>query len=259
MPPIYDKIGRTYSATRSADPRITEQLIGLLGLTPGAKLLDVGAGTGNYSQALARAGFHVTALEPSQVMRDQGQQHEHLTWTAGVAEELPFEPDTFDGLVMTLCMHHFTDWRMALREAIRVVGDGPIVILSFDPHRDTSFWLYAYFPSFLEQDKQWFPSVSDMASYVRQYLSLTFETFPCPLPPDLQDHFLASGWSQPEIYLKAQYRAGISSFSAVDSDAVQAGLRSLESDLTSGAWDHRYGSCRDTPAFDAGYLYLRIS
>lgn len=258
MPPIYDKIGRTYSATRSADPRITEQLIGLLGLTPGAKLLDVGAGTGNYSQALALAGFRVTALEPSQVMRDQGQQHEHLTWAAGVAEELPFEPDTFDGLVMTLCMHHFSDWRRALNEANRVVGDGPFVFLSFDPYRETGFWLFDYFPAFLEQDKQWFPKITAIATHVQQVLGRTLETVPCPLPSDLQDHFLASGWARPEIYLQSKYRAGISSFSAVDPDAVQQGLRTLEADLESGAWDERYGFCRQAPSLDVGYLYLRI-
>ncbi|MEQ8954056.1 MAG: class I SAM-dependent methyltransferase, partial [Gammaproteobacteria bacterium] len=64
MSAIYDRIGKTYTATRKADPRIARHLKELLQLPPGSRLIDVGAGSGNYSFALAEMGYRITAVEP---------------------------------------------------------------------------------------------------------------------------------------------------------------------------------------------------
>lgn len=42
---VYDEIGRTYSRTRQADPRIAAQIGAALG--DAASVLNVGAGSGN--------------------------------------------------------------------------------------------------------------------------------------------------------------------------------------------------------------------
>ncbi|MEM9282953.1 MAG: class I SAM-dependent methyltransferase [Verrucomicrobiota bacterium] len=107
MPTIYDKIGDSYSQTRQADDRIVDRIIELLDLPSGAHNLDVGAGTGNYSMALADRGFKTTAMEPSPVMSDQAPSHTDVKWIAGSAEALPFESNAFDGAILILCIHHF--------------------------------------------------------------------------------------------------------------------------------------------------------
>lgn len=48
----YDTIGKTYTSTRAADPRITRRLIDLLALPENSSIIDIGAGSGNYSHAL---------------------------------------------------------------------------------------------------------------------------------------------------------------------------------------------------------------
>ena len=65
MPAIYDNIGDAYGQTRRADERIVQRIEDLLGLPGGSRILDVSAGSGNYSLALADRGFEVSALEPS--------------------------------------------------------------------------------------------------------------------------------------------------------------------------------------------------
>ncbi len=258
MTAIYDSIGKSYTATRAADPRITERLVALLGLQVGSKVLDVGAGTGNYSYALAEAGFQVMALEPSKVMRDQGKQHGRLSWMEGIAEDLPFGSRSFDGVVMTLCLHHFTDWKAALREASRVVGAGPIVILSFDPEYESEFWLFDYFPALAEQSQIWFPRVTEMEEFVREQLCGGIQLHRFPLPPDLKDHFAAAGWSRPEIYLDETYRSGISHFSMIDQEQVAKDLERLSDDLKSGRWDQRYGELRNSKSLDVGFIFLKL-
>lgn len=258
MSALYDTIGTGYTATRAADPRITGRLLELLDLQRGSKILDIGAGTGNYSDALAEEGFVVAALEPSKTMREQGKQHERLSWFDGVAENLPFVDARFDGVVMTLSMHHFSDWRLALTEAHRVLGRGPIVILTFDAEFDSPFWLFEYFPAFLEKDREWFPKLKELERFGHDTLKrkTTIDRF--ALPSDLKDHFASAGWARPEIYLDANYRSGISSFSSVDPAKIAAGLAQLDKDLKSGEWDSKYGELRTRASMDVGYVFIKM-
>ena len=75
---LYDVIGRDYNAHRAADPRIVDSLVRLLDLTPGAMLADIGAGTGNYANALAERSFAVIAVEPSSEMRGPAPAHDRI-------------------------------------------------------------------------------------------------------------------------------------------------------------------------------------
>ena len=254
----YDEIGKTYTSTRLADPRISQQLIDLLSLPTGSRIVDVGAGSGNYSLALAVHGFRVTAVEPSAVMREQAQAHRNLSWQAASAESLPFDDAQFDGAVMTLCLHHFVDWRQGLREALRVTGGGPLVIFAFDIEHKANFWLFDYFPDFIEIDRGWSATSEKIAAFVEQDLQSTFESTPFPLPKDLCDHFAAAGWARPEIYLQLRYRSGISSFSKLNKQALDQGLKQLRDDLKNGRWQQKYGSLLDKEFYDRGYVFLSI-
>lgn len=258
MPAIYDEIGKTYTVTRAADPRISNRLIELLNLPKGSSIADVGAGSGNYSLKLAESGFAVTAIEPSQTMRSQSRSHPGLIWHDGVAEDLPFPDGHFDGVTMVLCLHHLNDWKKGLAEALRVVGGGPIVIFGFDIDYKADFWLFNYFPEFVQIDQDWTVGLPRIEDYVKNTLSARFELFSFPLPKDLTDHFLAAGWARPEIYLEAKYRNGISSFSKLDSAALNRGLNSLQEDLQSSAWHEKYGHLLTHETHDRGYLFMKI-
>lgn len=72
---LYNSIGQGYNDTPKSDPRIVETLINLLDLPPGKTLADVGAGTGNYSNAIADKGYEIIAIEPSTVMQSQAVFH----------------------------------------------------------------------------------------------------------------------------------------------------------------------------------------
>ena len=94
----------------------------------------------------------MTALEPSSVMRSQVNADFPCEWVEGVAESLPFSDGAFDGAILILCIHHFTDMAVALTEIERVVPNGPIVIFSYDPEAVETPWLFNYFPAFRDTD-----------------------------------------------------------------------------------------------------------
>jgi len=252
----YDVIGRSYSEVRQADPAILNHLREALSPAGGRRLLDVAAGTGNYSFALADFGWEVTALEPSAVMRAQRKQHPRLTWIAAVAEALPFRTGTFDAVVCVSAMHHLKDRLRAFAEFARVASDGPVVLFTRDPRRAETCWMEEYFPEVWAESHSAYPqqatAVEEMhAATAKQALADPFD-----LPATLSDWFAAAGWNRPEMYLNEHIRAGMSPFARTDASLVNAGVQRLRRDLASGSWDEQYGHLRQQRSFQAGYYFL---
>jgi ubiquinone/menaquinone biosynthesis C-methylase UbiE len=264
---IYDTIGATYTRTRRADPRIVETILRLLDVAEGSVVADVGAGTGNYSNALAEGGrLTVHAIEPSPVMRAQAALHPRVHFLAGSADAIPLPDSAVDGVVSTLAIHHFPDLSRAFHEMARIARPAArIVLFTFDVgDQGTGFggerlWLEDYFPSFYQDDRRAFPPLGEVASLLQTATRRDVEVVPFPLPPDLTDLFLASGWRRPEIYLDPDVQAGISSFALGDPSIISAGLERLREDLDSGDWDVKYGTVRQRDTFDAGYRFLRAA
>jgi ubiquinone/menaquinone biosynthesis C-methylase UbiE len=252
----YDQIGHGYSRTRRADPRIVEQITALLSLPLGSRVVDVGAGTGNYSNAIAAAGYRVVAVEPSAAMRIQAVAYPSVIWRVGLAEGLPLGEGEVNAAICILAFHHFPDHRQALREMRRATGGGPVLLFTFDPRAQRDFWLEDYLPDIGQGDEQLFPSIEFVAAMMEEETGLRTSINPFPLPSDLSDLFLAAGWARPELYLDPQVRAGISAFAVADQSRIAAGVDRLKADLASGAWLRRYGSVLKQRSYDAGYRFV---
>lgn len=252
----YNSIGTSYNATRRADPRIVDRIVALLDLPQGSRILDVGAGTGSYTRELAGRGFMMTALEPSSVMRAQVNADFPCEWVEGVAESLPFSDGTFDGAILILCIHHFTDMAAAFSEIRRVVPNGPIVTFTYDPDEVENPWLFEYFPAFRDQIRQSFPSVNAISECIKS--SDSINATPFPLPHDLADGFAGAAWRYPERYLDKDFRDGTSAFRQLDDVVCRQGLDALQADLESGVWDARFGAIRSLLEYDHGYTFITI-
>ncbi|WP_054939922.1 class I SAM-dependent methyltransferase [Paenibacillus ihuae] len=261
-PAVYDLIGQSYNVTRQADPRITQALIRSLALPAPARILDIGAGTGNYSVELARQGYDVIAVEPSRIMRETGKQHPNLTWAEGFAEQLPLEDNAVDGIISTLAMHHFSDLYQAFREMVRVTSaTGRIVIFAADPRLcpDDSCWLKEYFRPVILQSYQAYQPIGNIVHTLQEAASHNVELVDFPVPHDITDSFFASAWRRPELYLDKEFRAGVSPLADCPDDMLQPLLERLETDLSSGAWDEQYGIIRTQDTYEGGYRFLVTS
>lgn len=96
---------------------------------PGAKLLDVGAGTGLLSLAAARLGYEVTALDISAAMLDRlrataAEEKLHVHTVCASAHEPP--PGPFDAVIERLALWTLPDPSLALR-AWREVTPGRLI------------------------------------------------------------------------------------------------------------------------------------
>ena len=253
---VYDSIGQSYSKFRLPDPRIVDSLVNRLQLEQGSSVADIGAGTGNYSRALAERGFFLYALEPSSVMRSQATQHPRVQWFAGYAEDIPLPTSSMDAVISILATHHFSNLEKAVREMNRIARTGALIFLTFDPRLSKKLWIADYFPSLWADAFRVFPPLKDVVALIQTNTQKTAEIFPLMLSHDLIDMFLAAGWRRPEIYLNPDVRAGISALALADVSIVETGVSLLAEDLNSGRWDAKYGEIRKLREIDAGYRFL---
>lgn len=94
--------------------------------------LDLGAGRGIASYALAREGWHVTALEPDPsplvgayaIRQLMVESHLPIVIVQGVGEGLPFADNTFDVVYGRQVLHHSSDLSLLCREVRRVLRPG---------------------------------------------------------------------------------------------------------------------------------------
>lgn len=108
-------------------------------LTPGDRVLEIGAGTGRYSHALARQGYTVDALEliehNIEVFRKNTQPMENVTITQGNALDLSvFSDNTYDITLLLGPLYHLysqADKRLAISEAIRVTKPGGVIFAAY--------------------------------------------------------------------------------------------------------------------------------
>lgn len=253
---LYDKIGKTYAQTRRSDSRIAAKLLSILKSSQVSTVADIGAGSGSYALVLARSGYRVLAVEPSVIMREQAITHPAIEWIDGCAENLPLTNQAVDAVIIMLAFHHFQNYQQALCEIHRVVGNGQIVLFTYDPAVISSFWLTKYFPSFVKDVESTFLPIPQLIDEIQSIVGHTVNVFPFSLPSDLSDSFAAVGWARPELYLDSSIRSGISSFTKIDADELENGLSCLREDLENGVWDQKYGSLRQQKHYDIGYRFI---
>jgi len=249
--------GTKYAKTRLADVRISERLFGLLGLSPGSVVADIGAGTGNYSHALADRSLRVKAIEPSLLMLSQVSPHENVHYMSAVAEKLPLRDGAADGVVSVLALHHYEKAAKAIREMKRIVEDGPIVLFTVDHRLSEKVWISKYFPSVWEYALDMILPLNEQIKMVSEitHKTVCVETF--RLPYDFKDLFFGSAWRNPETYTEGLMFVNTTPFLRAASQEIEAGALMLKRDLLSGKWNDEFGYLTNRMELDLGHRFIK--
>lgn len=127
----------------------------LSGAGPGRRFLDVAAGTGDSSLALARRGAEVISSDFTPAMlklgpekfRRRAQQHRIWASVGADAQRLPFATGSFDGLTICYGIRNVEDRPRAYAEFLRVLKpQGQLTILEFSRPRQA--WLRALYNTY---------------------------------------------------------------------------------------------------------------
>ncbi len=96
----------------------------------GERVLDIAAGTGTSSAALAKSGADVVAADFSPGMIEVGRvKHPGITFVQADAMALPFGDNEFDAVTISFGLRNIEDPKKALAEMYRVLKPGGRLVI----------------------------------------------------------------------------------------------------------------------------------
>ena len=107
-----------------------EKMVEALEIASGDQVLDLAAGTGTSSAAIAREGGQVVAADFSLGMMTEGRRRgAPVPFVGADAQHLPFAEDSFEAAVISFGLRNVHEPRTALAEMARVVRPGGRVVV----------------------------------------------------------------------------------------------------------------------------------
>ncbi len=135
---MFDRLARRYRLanglmTLGRDRAWRRTAIRAAALPPGGRLLDVGAGTGEFACAALKldARARIAAIDFSPGMLAVGRRADRakrIAWCCGDARRLPFGDGAFDAATSGFLLRNVPDALAVLREQVRVVRPGGRVV-----------------------------------------------------------------------------------------------------------------------------------
>jgi SAM-dependent methyltransferase len=221
--PGFDERAPRYEELRPIDGNWWAVYEGIvrLGDLRGARVLELGCGTGRLSAALAeRDHARVLAVDISPAMVERARAI-NVDARVARAEALPFKAAWFDAVVARMVVH-LVDRPRVFAQAARVLAPGGrIVVATEDPASFDDVWFARFFPSVPEIERERFPSA-----------------------PALRMELQAAGFGEPRLEPLRQHRSilraqaldliaskAFSTFDLLDPQEYEAGLARAEAEL----------------------------
>jgi SAM-dependent methyltransferase len=126
-----------------SNARLIAAIARLARLAPGARVADLGCGSGVFTDLLNRNGFSAVGLDLSPKLIEVGRtKYAGIELVEGDVECLPFPTASFDGVLLSGIIHHLPDPARCAAEVFRILRPGGHFV-AFDPNRMNPFmWLY---------------------------------------------------------------------------------------------------------------------
>ena len=122
----------TGDSIRPGGFHLTDCAVKHCSLLPGARVLDVGCGTGATVEYLRnKYQLQAVGVDPSALLLEKGRQRRpDLPIFQGVGESLPFYPGEMDGIFAECSLSVMTNPGMVLKECHRVLKDDGYLVLT---------------------------------------------------------------------------------------------------------------------------------
>jgi len=167
----YDKtrIPENYNRGRDHGPAFLEQWMSVVSSRVDPErvhdILDLGCGTGRFSQALAQTfNANLIGIDPSTKMLQQARvnnSNSRVVFANGLGEAVPLPADSVDLIFISMAFHHFTDPSAVAEECSRVLRHAGRVCLRTASLETMAVYPYvAFFPTSRKLLEQRLPSLT---------------------------------------------------------------------------------------------------
>jgi ubiquinone/menaquinone biosynthesis C-methylase UbiE len=227
----YDTWALKYDSTRGASRSVLSPLLEAVGAAAGRTLLDIGGGTGNYSVALGEVGFRVVHCDPSAGMvRQAAAKGDVRDAVVANGQALPFADGSFDCAVAIKVLNHVADRAAFMREAKRIVRDGPVVLVHATKECIEGNWITHYVPSLLGQQR-FEPEEATVGQLERAGFSVSVEHVRYT---DMDDGSAQALKRFPEALLSEEFIMNTSLLSRLDDSLRRDAFEAIRRDHESG-------------------------
>jgi SAM-dependent methyltransferase len=133
---VFDEVAALYDAERTGYPEpLLDEVAGFADLREGARLLEIGAGTGQATLDFARRGCRVVALEPganlARIARGRLAPFPGAEVVVSTFEAWPLPAERFD-LVLAAQSFHWVDPAVRVRKAAQALrAGGALAVLGY--------------------------------------------------------------------------------------------------------------------------------
>ena len=129
--------------TPESNERLVSTCMRLARLEPGARVADLGCGSGVFTDLLHNLGYDAVGLDISPKLIALGRaKYPNVEFHEGDVEHLPFATGSLDGVLLSGLVHHLPDPARCADEVFRVLKPGGSFV-AFDPNRMNPF-MYLY-------------------------------------------------------------------------------------------------------------------
>jgi SAM-dependent methyltransferase len=241
----YGEVASGYDSSRCVEPAIAVAVAAGLRSLGAHSVLEIGAGTGNYTGALTASGFLMVALDRSPAMIEIGAAKTSAPWLIADAGALPFRARSLDAIAGVNVLHHLRDLQAALAECRRVARAGAVLQAVVRENLE-SLWHRHYFP---EIDDLLLPLHATLGSLITAMFRAGFSRVAAARVCYSGDGDLTfeAARTRPHLLFDPKFRASTSGFRRLSPAGIASGLAQLERDLESGAF------ARIAAAFDAAH------
>jgi SAM-dependent methyltransferase len=212
----YDNLAAGYDIHRRGRGPAFEALLALATEQQPARVLEVGAGTGNNTAAFLEAlPCALTALEPASGMLAKATaKNLPCTWLRGSATALPIQNAPFDFLFGTYMLHHIRDLDRLFMECTRVLQAGCAAFITVPTRFIEQHPMNHYFPSFSAIDLARFQNTEDVIAAMRRagfrrVESQIYTGTPKPIDTDYVSRIAGKFISTYELLPPAEFDAGL--------------------------------------------------
>ena len=130
----FDRAVDYYDRTRALPPGVEDAMVEAVSaeLRDRGRVLEIGAGTGRIALPLMGAGIDVTGLDLSLPMLERFAEKAggSVPLVQADATRLPFRDGSFGAAYAVHVLHLVPDWQTAVRELVRVVAPGGVLLVS---------------------------------------------------------------------------------------------------------------------------------
>jgi len=188
----------------------------------GARVLDLGCGTGRFSIPMAaKLRFRATGADSSKEMLDKAREKDTgklVKWDLEDAQHLTYPDESFDVVFMSHLLHHVDDANKVLSECQRILATPGVILIRYGAiEQIREDIVHTFFPEALVIDEARTPTVAAVEQWLAE----------ADFHDIVSEEIVQKTFETGEEHLNAAKLRGTSVLTMISQEAFEKGIRDL--------------------------------